>query len=199
MGIQYIYRRLPENELNALETDIQRAMAYLFSIPGLDLSEMMTLMNDPNSMKENSAKIIAALENAQPDPTRVDVDKDWHALHFLLTNDSSMSEEHKPNEPLHNVVMGGHPTAIESTYGPVRKFLVEDMRQIQEALASLDIDKLRSEISVEAFNAADIYPNPQPGGWDKEEIEYVLEIIPRIRQLFSDAITANEVVIVYAA
>ncbi len=199
MGIQVTYRRLPESELARLEADPQRAMTYLFSLSNIALAEIAAILDNPQGMETRAAELRTAFENAQSDPARVDLDKDWHALHFLLTDDPSLDPVHRPNEPLHNIVMGGHPTTIEVTYGPVRRFSIEDIRQIVDALSILNLDELRRRSSVDAFNAANIYPNPQPGRWDAEEIEGVFQVLPRLQQLFSDALAENEVVIVYSA
>ena len=197
MGIQYTYRRLPENELVALEADPERAISYLFSIPGMDLAEMAALLNDPQVTHANETELLSTIANAQSDPTRVDLDKDWHALHFLLTNDASMNPDHRPNAPLHNVVMGGQPTTIDATFGPVRKFSTHDIRQIVDALRVLTVEDLRARFSAESFNAARIYP--ARGNWDTEEVESVFQLFPKLLQLFEDALTENEIVIVYAA
>ena len=199
MGIQVTYRRLAQAELDRLEDDPERAMPYLFSIPGFDLNAISQMLADPSALQANAANMLAALQDTQADPSRVDLEKDWHALHFLLTGDVSLNPEHHPNDPLHNLVMGGKPTSLAASYGPVRKFEHDDIRQIVAALENISVDELRARFSPEAFNAAEIYPRPTPGGWDLTEMEGVFEIFPKLRQLFVDALNAGEVVIVYAA
>lgn len=199
MSIQVTYRRLNQAELDSLEADPEGAMEYLFSIPGFDLSSILQMVGDPAVMQNNSAKMLAALQEKAADSTRVELEKDWHALHFLLTGDASLDPEHHPNDPLYNLVMGGKPTSLEASYGPVRKFDQDDIRQIVAALESISVDELRARFSPEAFNAAEIYPGPMPGGWNLDEMEGVFEIFPKLRQLFVDALNAGEIVIVYAA
>lgn len=199
MGIQVTYRRLAQAELDRLEDNPEQAVQELFSIPGLDLNALSALLADPVALQANAAKMLSALQDRQADPSRVDLEKDWHALHFLLTGDASLDPENYPNDPPHNLVMGGTPTSIAASYGPVRKFDLADIRQIVEALENISVDELRKRFSAEAFNAAEIYPGPRPGGWDLDEIEGVFEIFPKLRQLFIDALKAGEVVIVYAA
>jgi hypothetical protein len=199
MSIQVTYRRLNQAEFDRMEADPEGAMQYLFSIPGSDLSAMLQMLGDPSAMQENSAKMLAALQEKAADSTRVDLEKDWHALHFLLTGDASLDPEHHENDPLYNVVMGGKPTSLEASYGPVRKFEPDDIKQIVAALEDISVDDLRARFSPEAFNAAEIYPGPVPGGWDLEEMAGVFELFPKLRQLFVDALNAGEIVIVYAA
>jgi len=192
MSIQVTYRRLNQVELDRLEADPQGAMQYLFSIPGFDLSALSRMLADPSAMQDNAAKMLAALQEKAADSTRVDLEKDWHALHFLLTGDASLDPEHHPHDPLYNVVMGGTPTSLEASYEPVRKFEQDDIRQIVAALENISVDELRARFSPEAFNAAEIYPRPTPGGWDLMEMEGVFEIFPKLRQLFVDALNAGE-------
>ena len=192
MGIQVTYRRLAQAELDSLKDDPKRAMDYLL---GFDLDAMYQRLADPSALQ---AFFQVALKNRQADRNRVDLEKDWHALHFLLTGDTSLDPEHHPNDPLHNLVMGGKPTPLEASYGPVREFENGDIRQIVAALERISVDELRARFSPEVFNAAEIYPRPRPGGWNLTQVEGVFQIFPKLRQLFVDALSAREVVIVYA-
>jgi Domain of unknown function (DUF1877) len=63
----------------------------------------------------------------------------------------------------------------------------------------LSVNDLRSRFSADAFNTAEIYPNPRPGGWNMEQIEGTFELFPGLQKLFEDALASDEVVIVYAA
>jgi hypothetical protein len=74
----------------------------------------------------------------------------------------------------------------------------EDVRAIAEALGQISVDNLRGRFSAEKFNAADIYPNPQPGGWSEEEIEGVFDLYPRLVTFFQEAAKAGEIVVIYA-
>ena len=199
MGMQFRYRRLSSGEWAALEADPERAMTYLLSMPGFDIVGMSGLLADPSALAAKAPEIVAAIEKAHADPTRVDLEKDWHALHFLLTGDASLDPQHHPNEPLHNVVMGGTPTSVEAVYGSVRKLEGEDLQQIADALQSVSVNDLRQSFSAEKFNAADIYPNPRPGGWDADELEGLFQMFPKLQKLFADACKMKEIVILYMA
>jgi hypothetical protein len=109
-----------------------------------------------------------------------------------------MDTKHHAKDPLHNVVMGGRKTKISTGYGPARMLSVEDVRAIAKALGQISVDDLRRRFSAEEFNAADIYPNPQPGGWCEEEIEGVFHLYPQLVTFFQQAAKAGEIVIVYA-
>jgi hypothetical protein len=199
MGIQVTYRRMSESEVSSLEADPDYAMRVLFQPPGIDPTVMAELMASPETMQERAAEILNAMQSAEADTTRLDIDSEWHALHYLLTGDTSMEPAHDPDDPLHNVVMGGHPTEIEATYGSARCFSQVDISDIVQVLSEITVDELRSRFSPDDFNVAKIYPNPQPGGWSKDEIEGVCMLLPRLQRLFEDALDANELVLVYAA
>src|SRR5262249_8569281 len=140
MGMEFSYRRLSAGEWAALEADPERAMTYLLSMPGFDIVGMAGLLADPSALAAKAPEIVSAIEEARADPTGVDLKKDWHAFHFLLTGDASLDPQHHQNEPLHNVVMGGTPTSVEAVYGSVRKLEGEDLQQIADALQSVSVN-----------------------------------------------------------
>lgn len=197
MGMTCTYRRLAAEQLAELEQDPEQGIAYLCSMPGIDMAAMTQMMNDPEAIAAHGPEILAAFARAQEDPTRVDLEKDWHALHFLLTGDSSLQPDSDPDDPLFQVVMGGEATMLDASYGPARRFPPEQIAEISAALAPLSIMDLRERFSAEAFNEAGIYPEPYPGGWTLEEVEGLFEVFPKLQQLFADALATNEVVITY--
>ncbi len=196
MGIQMRHRRLTDGQLAVLETNPEFAITELIQPAGLAPEVMKELLDNPAIAQERLAQIMAAQE---ADTTQVDLDKDWHALHFLLTGDSSMEPAHSPENALHNIVMGGHPTGIETSFGPARCLSQVDVSDIVIALEGLSDTELRERCSAEEFNAHKIYPNPRPGGWDQEEVDEVPKLIPRLRILFEAALDENEVVLVFAS
>jgi hypothetical protein len=105
---------------------------------------------------------------------------------------------HRPDEPLHNVVMGGHETSLTTGYGPARSFTVEEVSAIAGALGKISVEDLRSRFSADAFNKAEVYPRPRPRGWDEREIEGVFHVYPKLVSFFQDAAAAGEIVVIYA-
>jgi hypothetical protein len=199
MGMEVTYRRLKKAKWTRLQKDRKKASAFLFSfLPGLDLNSLSALASDPEALRAKQAEILAAVQKAQDDPARVDLEKDWHALHFLLSRDPSMDPEHLPGDPLHNVVLGGHPTRIKTDYGPVRCLEPEEVRDAARALAKISVKELRHRFSAKAFNDEEIYPNPEPGGWTRKEVESVFQLFPKLVRFFQDAAAAREIVLVYA-
>jgi hypothetical protein len=172
VSIDVTYRRLKKANWSRLKKDPEKAAAFLFE---------------------------SWLEDGPESRNCVELQKDWHALHFLLTGDPSTDPEHLPDDPLHNVVMGGHETDIEASYGPVRCLEPKEVRAIAHELAKISVRLLRTRFSAKAFNDEEIYPNPEPGGWDRKEVESVFCVYPKLVRFFKAAAAAREVVLVYAA
>jgi hypothetical protein len=122
------------------------------------------------------------------------LEKSWHVVHFLLTADKTIMPQHLPDKPLHNVVMGGTATPVNSGYGPVRVIEKADVKAIAAALASISPEALKSKYSIAELNAADLYATPRPGGWDSRELEIVYACIPRLKEFFEEAAASNQCV-----
>jgi hypothetical protein len=199
MSMEVTYRRLKKEKWTRLQKDRKKASAFLFSfLPGIDLESLADLASNPQALEAKQAEMLAALKKVENDSTRVDLDKDWHALHFLLSGDPSMDPEHLAGDPLHNVVLGGHPTKIRADYGPVRCLEVAEVKEMARELAKVSVEELRRRFSAKAFNDEEIYPNPEPGGWTRKEAESVFRVFPKLVKFFQDASAGREVVLVYA-
>src|SRR5262245_44114666 len=78
MGIELTYRRLKKAKWARLQKDREKAKSFLFSLPGIDFDSLASFPSDPQANPAARAKLIAALRKAKKDPTRVELDKDWH-------------------------------------------------------------------------------------------------------------------------
>jgi len=128
------------------------------------------------------------------DPNVLSLEKSWHTVHFLLTGDKTMTLGHVSDQPLHNVIMGGTPTQVDSTYGPVRVLEKKDVKAIAAALAAVDPDSLKSKYSIAELNAANTYASPALGGWDQRELEIIFACIPRLKEFFANAAASDHCV-----
>jgi hypothetical protein len=118
--------------------------------------------------------------------------QEWHALHYLLTGEWDLNNPSRVPPPLGNVVMGGTPTPIEASYGPVRSLSPDEVR----ALARIPAEELQRRYDAAQFNAHRIYPNPRPGGWDKEGLDELIDLYPRLVDFFARAAEAGDIVLV---
>ncbi len=200
MGIEFTYRRLKKAKWTALQKNRDKAESFLFAAPGgLEPDTLSRLVSNPEAFGSRADEMLQALESPELDTTRVDLEKDWHALHFLLTGDPGENPEHRPRDPLHNAVMGGHDTQLSTGYGPVRCLEAQDVRDIAKALSTISVKDLSKRFSAKAFNEQEIYPNPEPGGWTRREVAGLLKLFPRFVKFFKDAAVAGEIVLIYAA
>jgi Domain of unknown function (DUF1877) len=117
--------------------------------------------------------------------THLDVDKAWHAIQFLLTDDPWSGEP-----PLQNVVMGGTELGEDLGYGPARYLVPGEVHEVATALGHITGEALWSRFSATKFATAEIYPQ----GWigSNEERDYVVERYEQLREFFREAASAGD-------
>ena len=195
MGMSLIYRRLSDEQRARLERDPPYA-ASLFPagtpppLPPEMLAQVKARMKTLGLLRRILIwwLVLRKMGNREV----LSLDKSWHTIHFLLTGDKSVIPRHLPASPLHNVIMGGRATPVDSAYGPVRVLEKPDVKAIAAALASIDDEALKNRYSIAELNAAQIYGAPKPGGWDVRELAMVYACIPRLKQFFADAAASDE-------
>ena len=124
---------------------------------------------------------------------QLDLDKTWHALHFLLTG-----EPWGGAPPLNFLVSGTEVGDIDVGYGPARSFTAEETREIAAALAPITEATLRARFDPAAMMAAEIYP----AIWDRDPAQddtlgYVLERFGPLKQFVTSAAEHGEGLLVY--
>jgi hypothetical protein len=178
MSIEASYRRVTPEEFRCLQEDAEAAESFF----GFDLD----LLDDPE-------KLVASVEELESSDRYLNIGKDWHALHFLLTGDGDLKPHPLPPPPLGNVVQGGTETEWECTYGHVRSLTPDEVKEVANALGRISVEELRSRFSVADFAAADIYP--LGSGWTEEEAETVFEVYPRVVRFFQAAAHDGDMVL----
>jgi hypothetical protein len=200
MSMSLIYRRLSDQQRERLEKDPPYAGSlFPADIPPPMPPEVFARMKEKRRQMGILKRIMVwfVMRNMMAkmnDPNVLSLEKSWHTVHFLLTGDKSMTPRHLPDQPLHNVVMGGTPTPIDGPYGPVRILEKPDVKAIAAALASVDATSLKRKYSIAQLNAADTYATPKPRGWDERELEIVFACIPRLKEFFANAAASNQCV-----
>lgn len=122
------------------------------------------------------------------------IDKDWNAIHALLTGDmGSISEIQAVQTPLGNVVAGGTETPFEAGHGEVRFLTPDEVRGVADALKGISLDDLRARFDPIALNKAKIYPR---GCWDNEALEPLLFNFRQLVGFFREAAQRGEVILV---
>lgn len=90
-------------------------------------------------------------------PDHVDVDKAWHAIHFLLTG---TAWEGTP--PLDFIAVGGEAIGDEDVgYGPARALRSRDVVALDQAMERIPTTELVGRYDAAKMEKLEIYP----GGW----------------------------------
>ncbi len=121
----------------------------------------------------------------------VDLDKSWHAIHFVLTG-----EQYGGIPPLSNAVFGEAPIGEEDVgYGPALGTQSESVKRIAEAICSIGEEEFRKRINVQALSEADIYPSI----WDEgpEAADYITDYFKELQSFYKDAAQNNMAVITF--
>ena len=205
MGVEVIYRRLPAAQWERLLNDPAEAEVFLrdampgIDVSGFDMAGMMQLMQNPAEMQARAGEFVAASLRHDADPTRVSLHKYWPELHYLLTGEQAGPTQHRPEAPLHNVVMGGRETPLPfcPDYGPVRVFDSSEIRDIAQALASFDVDGVQDRRSVLAWDRHAVHEIPLEEDPAEGEYQHLLSLILRLQTLFQDARDSGELVVVF--
>ncbi|WP_445631520.1 YfbM family protein [Nostoc sp. DSM 114167] len=183
MGITASYKRITPQKFAEIQNDTEAAASFF----NPDLDNLVFDFSNPQAM-------IAQLQEQRSDEHYFSLE-DWHALHFLLTGESSLEGDTQALPPLSNVVMGGTPTQFEAGYGFVRYLTLEEVRDVANALSQISVEELKRRFNSTVFNEAEIYPNPTPGGWEEEEIEPLFELYPKLVEFFQNAAKEGDIVL----
>ncbi len=121
----------------------------------------------------------------------LDIDKAWHAIHFLLNGQTWEGEP-----PLVNAVLGGEAIGdVDVGYGPARFLEPDDVRILADAVSDISSAELLERFDPRALNEAEIYPQ----GWSGEghEREYIAGNYQRLLEFLRTAADAGDAVIEY--
>ena len=151
-------------------------------------AELARLEADPDAAVEELA------QDSHSSKRSFFLDKEWHALNFLLTGDATLDLP-PGRAPLEQVVRGARESSIEGSYGQLRVLEPADVKSVAAALAKLDVNELESRFDAKSFNRAKIYPHARPGGWSAEELEGLLMLYPRLQRFFKEAAADGEAVL----
>jgi len=111
--------------------------------------KLQSLIDNPESIPD----FLCPDDEASEPPNLLDVDKAWHAIHFLLTGNAWGGEL-----PLALALLGGIEIGEDEGYAPARYLTPEEVREDAAALSPLPTEKLAERYVPEALDKAEIYP-----------------------------------------
>ncbi|MGF1500176.1 MAG: YfbM family protein [Paracoccaceae bacterium] len=118
-------------------------------------------------------------------PREIDLDKSWHAIHWLLTG--TADEASMPAGAL----LGGREVGEDQGYGPARIVSAAETAAYAKQLAVADRATLEARWDFEGLRRAEIYPEM----WarrDPEHIAYVLDYADDLRGFVAARAAAGE-------
>jgi Domain of unknown function (DUF1877) len=187
MGINASYRRVTPEEFSGLQSYPAAAAAFF----GLEQDLAEVNIKDQEALASLYAQWLAK----KTDKRHFSLGKEWQALHFLLTGNADLTGKTLSSPVLDNVVLGGTPMQVEASYGFVRYLTPEEVMDVAECLRRISVEELKRRFDPGAFNAAEIYPNPSPGGWNETEILGLLATYPKLVEFFQEAAQAGDIVL----
>jgi hypothetical protein len=108
----------------------------------------------------------------------LDIDKAWHAIHFLLTGVVEGGEA-----PLAWAVFA--PTLIGEDVGegPARVLMPDQVIEVSKALAPVTTDKLKRNCDWSVMNERQIFP----GAWRKGDEDYIGDNFKQLKKFYESA------------
>jgi hypothetical protein len=134
-------------------------------------AQLAEAIEDPSMMD----RLLDPEEDSQ---NAIDVDKAWHAIHYLLTQSAWDG-----NPPLANAVLGGTAIGDDLGYGPAKYITAPQVKDVAAKLPNRE--SLKSAFDANALTSEEIYPEI----WDEGEdaLDYVLEHYESMMDYYLDA------------
>lgn len=121
----------------------------------------------------------------------LDVDKAWHAIHFLLCGSAD-----EASGPLGSAILGGTPIGPDLGYGPARWLSADQVRAVAKALP--EPAELISRYDSQALTDADVYPQI----WDEPDDEisdFLGSHYEALRRFYAQAAAENQAMLLWLA
>jgi hypothetical protein len=132
-------------------------MSMIGEFAAVTAEQFEQMLEDPDSV----ADILCSDEDSSQLAARMNIDKAWQGIHYLLTGNPDFGGQ----PPFALVVLAGTEIGDDVGYGPARYLTPREVVEIAGLLASLPRAELASRYSAQALTKAGIYPNI----WDREE------------------------------
>lgn len=146
-------------------------------------TELKSLLEDPGKLTDK-------LYGEDSKANKCDLDKAWHAIHFLL-NGSVWGV----TSPAGALLLGGEPVSEEDVgYGPARYFTVEQVREASDVLDQLEEEGFFSNYSSMLEQRDGICPAFED---TKEDREYIGSYFETLRGFCATAARDKQCIISY--
>ncbi len=109
-----------------------------------------------------------------PHDVALEMDKEWHGIHYLLTGDPWSARG-----ILGQVILGGAEFGPDIGYGPARYLNPRQVSDIAAALKNLRIEQFKGRYDPKAMMKAEVYPTI----WEREGQEGLSWLVSGLEQL----------------
>jgi hypothetical protein len=174
MGIEVSYRRISPDKFAELQSNVEAAEEFFY---GGDVFENMI-----------------NVYTADLDATgwHLSIEKEWQAIHYLLSGEVAIDDESQTTPPLRNVVMGGTPTEWEATYGTVRYLMPDEVKAVSQFLNQTPIETLRARF--DARGNTKLYA--QGDAWEAGAWDALIHVYAHLVRFYNQAASQGEVVLI---
>jgi hypothetical protein len=121
----------------------------------------------------------------------LDIDKAWHAIHFMLNGSSFEGDE-----PLVHTILGGTPIGADEGYGPARYLTNAQVKAVAKELSKQGRDELANRFDPAKLSEEDIYPSGTDWNGDEDK-DYVLSYYQEVAAYYIDAANKDHGMILY--
>lgn len=196
MSITVTFYRLSSPDRQRVTRDQSAWEAFRAEIQGAyfaGFQNAMAALDGFNGSPEERFAKLDALLLEQRDPRRLDLEKDWHTVGYLLTGRSDIVEQHDDQNLLYSAILGGRETKATTGYGPVRFYDARIVSGTASALHAVNGQEIAKRFDPARMSKLDIYAAPEEG-----EREAIFEVLNNFFAFFTAAANAGEEIIKFA-
>ena len=173
MGIEVSYRRIAPAKFEELRSNPDLAEEFFYG-DGVFGDRTSVYTDDIDTTSDLS------------------IEKEWQAIHYLLTGEVAFDDASQTEPPVRNVVMGGTPTEWEATYNYVRFLTPDEVKEVANFLNDTPIEVLRAHF--DARGKTKIYT--QGSSWSEDNWELLMRVYAHLVKFYNQAAAQGEVVLI---
>ena len=145
--------------------------------------QLAAIMEEPDTAYDF---VVAEEDYDAAEPFIIDLDKEWHAAHFLLTG-----EAEETGEPLGLILGRFEPVGDDNGYGPAHVIPAASLRAFHNAMEALSNEDIRARFDVNAMQSANIYLADALASEGDEAVIFLLERVTQLRDFAKKGAAAN--------
>jgi hypothetical protein len=141
---------------------------------------------DLQKIKEDPTQVELLLDAAEQN---CDLDKSWHALHYILNGDAWDGEF-----PLNFLASGGEEIGEDMGYGPARFLNAAETQILKTELDKITVADFENKFDPQALTTSEIYPAID---WADDTRPWLTDSYKSIKDYIEDAVTSKKGIYIY--